>query len=117
MYKRQDYENVIILRTFSKAQGLAGLRVGYSVSHPQITQHLRVAATPFAVTALAEAAAIASIEHEDAVMERVSHLVAERDVYKRQPIFRKYSPSHDLLRACLTRRSLYSMKTATPVPH
>jgi len=61
------------------AAGLAGLRVGYSISHPQITQHLRVAATPFAVTALAEAAAIASIEHEDAVMERVSHLVAERE--------------------------------------
>ena len=75
----RDYENVIILRTFSKAQGLAGLRVGYSISHPQITQHLRVAATPFAVTALAEAAAIASIEHEDAVMERVSYLVAERE--------------------------------------
>ena len=74
-----DYENVIILRTFSKAQGLAGLRVGYSISHPQITQHLRVAATPFAVTALAEAAAIASIKHEDAVMERVSHLVSERE--------------------------------------
>lgn len=75
----RDYENVIILRTFSKAQGLAGLRVGYSISHPQITQHLRVAATPFAVTALAEAAAIASIEHEDAVMERVRHLVSERE--------------------------------------
>ena len=75
----RDYENVIILRTFSKAQGLAGLRVGYSISHPQITQHLRVAATPFTVTALAEAAAIASIEHEDAVMERVSHLVSERE--------------------------------------
>ena len=75
----RDYENVIILRTFSKAQGLAGLRVGYSISHQQITQHLRVAATPFAVTALAEAAAIASIEHEDTVMERVSHQVAERE--------------------------------------
>lgn len=75
----RDYENVIILRTFSKAQGLAGLRVGYSISHPQITQHLRVAVTPFAVTALAEAAAIASIEHEDVVMERVSHLVSERE--------------------------------------
>lgn len=75
----RDYENVIILRTFSKAQGLAGLRVGYSISHPKITQYLRVAATPFAVTALAEAAAIASIEHEDAVMERVSHLVSERE--------------------------------------
>lgn len=73
-----DYENAIVLRTFSKAQGLAGLRVGYSISHPGITQYLRVAATPFAVTSLAEEAAIASIEHADVVYERVRHLVAER---------------------------------------
>ena len=75
----RDYPNVIILRTFSKAQGLAGLRVGYSISHPQITRHLRVAATPFAVSALAERAAVASIEHQDAVMERVKRIVAERE--------------------------------------
>lgn len=75
----RNYPNVIILRTFSKAQGLAGLRVGYSISHPQITRHLRVAATPFAVSALAERAAVASIEHQEAVMERVSHIVAERE--------------------------------------
>lgn len=75
----RDYENVIILRTFSKAQGLAGLRVGYSISHPQITRHLRVAATPFAVSALAERAAVASIEHQEAVMARVRHIVAERE--------------------------------------
>lgn len=75
----RDYPNVIILRTFSKAQGLAGLRVGYSISHPQITRHLRVAATPFAVSALAERAAVASTEHQEAVMERVSHIVAERE--------------------------------------
>ena len=73
------YPNVIILRTFSKAQGLAGLRVGYSISHPQITRHLRVAATPFAVSALAERAAVASIEHQEAVMARVRHIVAERE--------------------------------------
>ena len=75
----RDYPNVIILRTFSKAQGLAGLRVGYSISHPQITRHLRVAATPFAVSALAERAAVASIEHQEAVMDRVRHIVAERE--------------------------------------
>ena len=69
----RDYPNVIILRTFSKAQGLAGLRVGYSISHPQITRHLRVAATPFAVSA------VASIEHQEAVMARVRHIVAERE--------------------------------------
>lgn len=75
----RDYPNVIILRTFSKAQGLAGLRVGYSISHPQITRHLRVAATPFGVSALAERAAVASIEHQEAVMVRVRHIVAERE--------------------------------------
>lgn len=75
----RDYPNVALLRTFSKAQGLAGLRVGYSVSHPDVTAYLRVGATPFAVTAIAEQAAIASIEHADEVMERVAHLVAERE--------------------------------------
>lgn len=74
-----DYPNVALLRTFSKAQGLAGLRVGYSVTHPGVTAHLRVGATPFAVSALAEQAAIASIQHSDEVMNRVRHLVSERE--------------------------------------
>lgn len=73
------YRNLVVLRTFSKAAGLAGLRVGYSISHPEITRYLRVSATTFAVTRLAEQAAIASIEHHDEVMEQVRHLVAERE--------------------------------------
>jgi len=76
-YKK--YPNVIVLRTFSKAHGLANLRVGYSVSNPELTQHLRVAATPFAVSSLAEDAAIASLKHYDKVVERVQSLVDERD--------------------------------------
>ncbi|KRE82053.1 histidinol-phosphate transaminase [Arthrobacter sp. Soil763] len=77
MYRK--YPNVVVLRTFSKAHGLAGLRVGYSVSQPGLTQHLRVTATPFAVSQLAEAAAVASLEHFDQVVERVQSLVDERD--------------------------------------
>jgi histidinol-phosphate aminotransferase len=77
VYKK--YPNVIVLRTFSKAHGLANLRVGYSVSNPELTQHLRVAATPFAVSSLAEDAAIASLKHYDKVVERVQSLVDERD--------------------------------------
>lgn len=73
-----DYENMVLLRTFSKAAGLAGLRVGYSVSHPEVTQYLRVAATTFAVTAVAEEAAITSIEHHEEVLEQVRRLVSER---------------------------------------
>ncbi|WP_138415864.1 histidinol-phosphate transaminase [Sinomonas gamaensis] len=77
MYRK--HPNVVVLRTFSKAHGLAGLRVGYSISHPEITQHLRVAAVPFAVSSVAERAAIASLDHFDAVVERVQSLVDERD--------------------------------------
>lgn len=77
MYRK--YPNVVVLRTFSKAHGLAGLRVGYSISQPEITQHLRVAATPFAVSSLAEHAAITSLRNYDEVVERVQSLVDERD--------------------------------------
>ncbi len=77
MYRK--YPNVVVLRTFSKAHGLAGLRVGYSVSRPELTQHLRVAATPFAVSQLAETAAVTSLAHFDEVVERVQSLVDERD--------------------------------------
>jgi histidinol-phosphate aminotransferase len=77
MYRK--YPNVVVLRTFSKAHGLAGLRVGYSVSQPQLTQHLRVAATPFAVSQIAEQAAVVSLQNFDQVVERVQSLVEERD--------------------------------------
>ena len=77
MYRK--YPNVAVLRTFSKAHGLAGLRVGYSISQPELTQHLRVAATPFAVSQLAEQAAVVSLQHFDQVVERVQSLVDERE--------------------------------------
>jgi histidinol-phosphate aminotransferase len=77
MYRK--YPNVVVLRTFSKAHGLAGLRVGYSISQPDLTQHLRVAATPFAVSQIAEKAAVTSLQNFDQVVERVQSLVDERD--------------------------------------
>lgn len=75
----RKYPNVIVLRTFSKAHGLAGLRVGYSVSSPVLTQYLRVAATPFAVSQIAETAAIVSLQNYSQVVERVQRLVDERE--------------------------------------
>jgi len=77
MYRK--HPNVVVLRTFSKAHGLAGLRVGYSVSGPDLTQHLRVTATPFAVSQIAETAAVTSVQHFTDVVERVQSLVDERD--------------------------------------
>ena len=74
----RKYPNVMVLRTFSKAHGLAGLRVGYSISQPAITPYLRSAATPFAVSGIGEEAAIASLANYGQVVERVQSLVDER---------------------------------------
>ena len=74
-----DRPNVAVLRTFSKAYGLAGLRVGYAVAHPPVADALRKTAVPFGVSGPAQAAAVASLEAEKELLERVDALVAERD--------------------------------------
>jgi histidinol-phosphate aminotransferase len=75
----RSHPNVVVLRTFSKAHGLAGLRVGYSVSQESLTQHLRVSAVPFAVSQIAEHAAVTSLRHIGEVEERVQGIVDERE--------------------------------------
>lgn len=75
----RKYPNVVLLRTFSKAYGLAGMRVGYSISHPELTQYLRIAAPPFAVTVSAQQAAIESLKLSAKITERINQLVWERD--------------------------------------
>ena len=74
----RDRPNVAVLRTFSKAYGLAGLRVGFAVAHPEVAEALRKTAVPFGVSALAEDAAVASLGAESELLERVDALVAER---------------------------------------
>src|SRR6478609_5918448 len=73
------HPNVVVLRTFSKAFGLAGLRVGYAIGHPRILDAARTTAIPLAVTAQAETAAIASLAEEAALLERVGVISARRD--------------------------------------
>ncbi|MBB6628128.1 histidinol-phosphate transaminase [Nocardioides sp. KIGAM211] len=72
------HENVVLTRTFSKAYGLAGFRVGYAVAPAPIAAALRAVSLPFGVSTVAQAAAIASLESEAALLERVDALVAER---------------------------------------
>lgn len=74
----RDHHNVAVLRTFSKAYGLAGLRLGYCIAAPPVASALRKAAVPFGVSDLAEKAAIASLEAYDELQERVDALVVER---------------------------------------
>ncbi len=70
--------NVVVLRTFSKAYGLAGLRVGYAIGHAKILDAARATAVPLSVTSAAETAAIASLDAEGELLERVAVLVERR---------------------------------------
>jgi len=72
------HDNVAVLRTFSKAYGLAGLRVGYAVAPPVVAEALRKVYVPFSVNALAQVAAMASLDAEDELMIRCRAIVAER---------------------------------------
>jgi histidinol-phosphate aminotransferase len=73
------YPNLVILRTFSKWAGLAGLRVGYSISHPGLAEKLTAIKQPYNVNVAAEVAALTALEHRGVILETVRALVAERD--------------------------------------
>jgi histidinol-phosphate aminotransferase len=75
----RQYPNVCILRTFSKAYGLAGLRVGYAVAAPAIAEGVRRTALPFSVSALAQKVAIASLDAGDEMEARVAAVRQERE--------------------------------------
>lgn len=71
--------NVIVLRTFSKAYGLAGLRVGYAVADPDVITALSKVRIAFAVSSVAQQAALASLEASAELLARTDVLIAERD--------------------------------------
>ncbi|WP_367319715.1 histidinol-phosphate transaminase [Streptomyces sp. HUAS ZL42] len=74
-----DRPNVVVLRTFSKAYGLAGLRVGYCVAQPEIAAHVRKTQVPFSVSALAQEAAVVALGERAEVARRAALTVAERE--------------------------------------
>lgn len=73
------HPNVVALRTFSKAYGLAGLRVGYALGHRRILDAARSTAIPLSVTAQAEDAALASLDSEAELLARVAAIAERRD--------------------------------------
>lgn len=79
MARYRRHPNVCVLRTFSKAYGLAGLRVGYAIASPTVAGALRRTGLPFAVSSIAQAAAIASVDASAELAERVAAVVMERD--------------------------------------
>jgi len=72
-YVRSGRENIIGLRTFSKAQGLAGIRVGYGFAHPRIVEAINRIKEPFNVNRLAQIAGVAALEDDEHVSKTVVH--------------------------------------------
>jgi histidinol-phosphate aminotransferase len=72
------HPNVLLLRTLSKAYGLAGLRVGYGVGHPDLIARLRLVALPFGVSRVAAAAGVAVLAEPAEIQRRAASVVAER---------------------------------------
>jgi histidinol-phosphate aminotransferase len=74
-----DRPNVLVLRTMSKAWGLAGLRMGYLVAQPPVAAAIRKVLTPFSTSMVAQAAALAALSQEAEVQRRCALVVSERD--------------------------------------
>jgi histidinol-phosphate aminotransferase len=65
----REGRNVIVLRTFSKAQGLAGIRLGYGVAHPELIQYLARVKVVFSVSSIAEAAGLAAMKDAEHIQK------------------------------------------------
>jgi histidinol-phosphate aminotransferase len=72
------YPNVVVTRTLSKAQGLAGIRFGYAIGHPELIADVDKTLAPFAVNAVAQAAALATLDAGDEIAARVAAVLEER---------------------------------------
>lgn len=73
------YPNLLGVRTFSKAWGLAGMRVGYAVAGPQLIKALQLLSLPLTVTTMAEMAAVEVLKHHDELDDAVAETKAQRD--------------------------------------
>jgi histidinol-phosphate aminotransferase len=74
----EEYENLVILRSFSKWAGIAGLRVGYAIASPQLIQHLMDIKQPYNINIAGEAAVLAALKHRDELLARAMSLVEQR---------------------------------------
>ena len=73
-----DFGNVVVTRSMSKAYGLAGLRVGYLVGHPDVVTEIDKTLLPFAVNAIAQAGALAAVRHRAAYQPAIDLIIEER---------------------------------------
>ncbi|MFI8194158.1 aminotransferase class I/II-fold pyridoxal phosphate-dependent enzyme [Streptomyces sp. NPDC085946] len=90
---QRAHPNVCVLRTFSKAYGLSGLCVGYAVAHEQVARAVGRAAVPGLLSAVAQAAALASLAAADELRARIDTIVSERERLRQELARQGWSPS------------------------
>ena len=73
-----EYENLVILRSFSKWAGIAGLRVGYAIASSELIGHLMDIKQPYNINIAGEAAVLAALEHRVELLERAATLIEQR---------------------------------------
>ncbi|MBI4338359.1 MAG: histidinol-phosphate transaminase [Chloroflexi bacterium] len=74
-----EHNNLVVLRSFSKWAGLAGLRIGYGLMDPAVAERLLVIKPPYNITVASEIALLASLQDRELLLSRVKSLVEERD--------------------------------------
>lgn len=79
-----EFENLIITRTFSKAMGLAGLRIGYLIAHPNLVAEFRKVKLPYNLNILSETAACKLLDYPEVIVQRVAQLQREKDWLHRE---------------------------------
>lgn len=75
----RDDPRIVVLRTFSKAYGLANLRIGYAIANPEIIRGLNIVRSPFNTSDIAQAAALAAFQDEDYMRSTVHHTIQDRE--------------------------------------
>lgn len=92
----REGRNVVVMRTFSKAQGLSALRIGYGMTNPEVAGLLNRSRQPFNANAIAQAAALASMADEEHIAATVANNAVGRDFYEQSFAARgwEYVPSH-----------------------
>jgi len=111
-----DYANLIVLRTFSKWAGLAGMRLGYGAFPPAIVEHLWKIKQPYNVPVATQVAGLASLADLDTLQANVARLVAERshlaEALSEIPYLHPY-PSHSNFILCrVVGRDAHALKAA-----
>jgi len=75
----RDYDNLVVLRTFSKAWGLAGARVGYMISSPQVIGNISKVKAPYNLNALSQSVAINALKNKEAIFDNINTIINQRE--------------------------------------